>query len=306
MTLENVVLTGATGFIGSFLTKLLLEKKIKTTIIVRKIKNEICDFMKDPLCTVIVKDIRNVTEADFNSSSYDAFIHLAWAGVESQNKNNVSLQLENIEMSIKALELAYAIGCKKFIASGTVAEYVFCNGIMDLNAKQTPNDMYGVAKVSAHYFLEVRARQLDMPFIWMVISSTFGPGRVVDNIITYTIRELLKGEKPLYGHLRQMWDFLYITDAVNAIYLIAEKGKTNKVYGIGSGNYRSLREYIEEIRDIINPHLELGIGEVGSMDSKTFSSCVNIYDLQTDTGFVPQVNFENGIKKTIDYIQSLL
>ena len=57
------------------------------------------------------------------------------------------------------------------------------------------------------------------------------------------------------------------------------------------------------IRDIINPQLELGIGDVPSMSNQSFSSCVNIYDLIRDTGFKPQVSFREGIEKTIKWFK---
>ena len=83
-----------------------------------------------------------------------------------------------------------------FIATGTVAEYALTTDVMDLSAKQSPNDMYGCAKVSAHYFLEVESRKIKQPFIWTVIPSTFGERRIDNNIITYTIKKLLSKERP--------------------------------------------------------------------------------------------------------------
>ena len=169
--------------------------------------------------------------------------------------------------------------------------------------RQTPNDFYGAAKVSAHYFMEVRARQLRLPFIWSVIPSTFGERRTDSNIVTYTIRTLIAKEKPKYGNLNQMWDFLYVKDAVRALRLIGENGTPDKVYGIGSGEYKSLREYITRIRDVIDPALPLGIGENKKQSTRTFSSYVNNYDLKKDIGFRPEYSFEDGIKRTADYFR---
>ena len=108
--------------------------------------------------------------------------------------------------------------------------------------------------------------------------STFGAGGGRgNNIITYTICTLLKKQKPRYGDLEQLWDFLYVTEVAKALRLIGEKGKPGKIYGIGSGQYRKLREYVEEIRDCIDPQLELEIGVLPDMTAKTFSSCVNIF-----------------------------
>ena len=98
-----------------------------------------------------------------------------------------------------------------------------------------------------------------------------------------------------------MWDFLYVSDVVRALRLIGERGVSENVYGIGSGQFRPLKEYIMQIRDIIDPSLELGIGEVPSLTNKSFSSCVNIYELVRDTGFQSKVSFEEGIRRTVDY-----
>ena len=188
-----------------------------------------------------------------------------------------------------------------FVAAGTVAEYVFGNEIIDSSLKQTPNDIYGATKVAVHYLLEAISKQIKQNMIWAVLPSTYGEGREEDNIITYTITTLLRGEKPQYGNLEQMWDFLYVTEVARAIVELGEKGKYNMTYGIGSGQYRPLKDYICAIRDMINPNLDLGIGERMVESSEPMSSCVNIEQLTADTGFVPRITFEEGMKKTIQY-----
>ena len=103
-----------------------------------------------------------------------------------------------------------------------------------------------------------------------------------------------------------MWDFLYVSEVARALRYIGEKGMAEKTYAIGSGVFKPLKDYIMQIRDIINPELELGIGEVPSFSNRAFSSCVSIYDLTKDTGFVPEVDFVTGITRTIKYYQKCL
>ena len=231
---------------------------------------------------------------------WDVFYFLAWSGVEPEYKNDASLQISNITYALEAMVSAKELNCQKFIATGTVAEYVFCENIIDINEKPAPGDFYGAIKVSVHYMLDVLSRQISMDFIWAVLPSTFGPGRKGNNIITYTISTLLNGETPRYGDLEQLWDFLYVTEVAKALRLIGEKGIVGKIYGIGSGHYRKLKDYVKEIRDCINPELELDIGVLPEMSCRTFSSCVNIFDLINDTGFQIQVPFQEGIKRTVD------
>ena len=301
---KRAILTGATGFIGSWLAQQLLQNQVEITVITRNASKLLPEFLNDRNCIIIEKDVGSIEIEDFATGGYDYFFHLAWGGVAPEEKNNVELQLHNVAISLKAMEVANALGCRKFIASGTVAEYALRKGVIDVNGKQSPNDLYGAAKVAAHYFLEVRARQLGQNFNWVILPSTYGPRRTDNNIITYTIKSLLKGEKPMYGSLAQMWDFLYVEEVVKAIIAIAEKGLPDKVYGIGSGRYRPLSSYAEEIRDIINPALPLGIGEKPNESGKTSSSCVNIYDLIADTGFIPKEDFVQNIKTTIHAMEA--
>lgn len=298
--MERVIITGGTGFIGSWLVKEFLNNDTEVIMLVRDqpVKRT---FPAHAKLRIIGYDSEEYEALKKREQKIDAFYHLAWGGVSTELKNESALQLENISFSLRMLEYAGEIGAERFIGTGTVAEYAFCEGIMDLSARQTPNDMYGAAKTAAHYMLETRARLLDIPFNWAVIPSTFGEGRRDNNIITYTIISLLKGEKARYGYLQQMWDFLYVAEVVRALRLIGEKGQFFKTYGIGSGVFKPLKEYILAIRDIINPAMELGIGDIPAYSDKAFSSCVSIYDLTKDTGFTPQITFDEGIRRTIPY-----
>lgn len=300
----TAIVTGSTGFIGSWLTQELLSNGYDVVSVVRNPDKLLPEIRNNSRHSVIQKDLKELNSDDFDKSrKYDVFFNLGWAGVSPEDKNVVGKQLSNIPMALNAIEVCSEIGCKLFVSSGTVAEYALTTDVMDLGAQQKPNDIYGATKVAVHYYLEVRARQLNQPFIWTVIPSTYGERRTDNNIITYTIKALLKGQKPQYGALTQMWDFLYVSEVVRALRLIGEKGIAGKVYGIGSGEYRPLRDYIEKIRDFIDPTLELGIGEIQSYSKQSFSSCVNIYDLIRDTGFQPQISFQDGIKRTIDWFK---
>lgn len=298
---KKAIVTGGSGFIGGRLISELLDNGYDVTAVIRD-DNAETPFPKDKV-TIVNKDINDITPGDFTSEDgYDVFFNLAWAGVSDPLKNDMELQIGNITMSMHTIEIAKRIGCRLFISSGTVAEYSYSDSVTNVDARQTPNDMYGAAKTSVHYFLEVRARQLAQPFVWVVLPSTYGERRRNDNIITYTIKTLLGRGKPIYGKLEQMWDFLYVDDVARALRLVGEAGHPGKVYGIGSGVHKPLKEYVERIRDIIDPSLPLGIGDRPEMTGKTICACINIDDLQKDTGFTPKFTFDEGIERTIKWI----
>lgn len=300
---KKVIITGATGFIGKWLLKEMLESKNDVTVIVRdknKIDIDCCDNIH-----IYEAEYIDYDKLEILSYGYDTFYHLAWEGVSSKDKDKLEIQMININMSIAALNLAKRLGCMRFVGTGTVAEYAYCEKIMDFSQKQIPNDLYGAIKTSVYYILNVLSGKVGIDFIWAVLPSTYGEGRNNNNIITYTIEELLAGRKPLYGNLNQLWDFLYVKEVVRALRLIGERGIPGKVYGIGSGQYKTLKDYVCIIRDIIDPKLELGVGELPQMSQKAYSSCVGIYDLIKDTGFNVEIEFEQGIRNTIEYYKTL-
>ncbi len=302
--MKNVIVCGGTGFIGSWLVDELLSKNIHVVELVRNKDRIPLEHMQNSNFSYIETEFFRLSDIKIEVK-IDCFYYLAWAGVSGKEKNEFLVQLENIKFAVEAIKLAKKISAKKFIATGTVAEYVFCDKLIDVNLKQTPNDLYGATKTAVHYYLDVLSRQLNQPFIWALLPSTYGERRSDSNIITYTIMSLLKGEKTQYGNLNQMWDFLYVADVAKALYYLGEEGKDNKVYGIGSGIYKPLKEYLYIIRDMINPNEMLGIGELPEMSSKTFSSCVDISEIIKDTHFKPQTSFEEGIARTILYYRSI-
>lgn len=302
--MKKTIITGATGFIGKRLLTELLEAGADVSVIVRKSKK--IEESLEKRIHVYEADYLDYDRLEIPSHRFDVFYHLAWEGVSTEDKDDLEKQIKNIEMSIAALKLAKRLGCSRFVTTGTVAEYTYCEKIMDFSQKQSPGDLYGATKTAVFNILDVLSKKIGIDFIWAVLPSTYGEGRNNNNIITYTIEKLLRGERPVYGSLEQLWDFLYVGEVAKALRLIGDYGKAYKVYGIGSGQYRTLKDYICTIRDIINPDLELGIGERQQKSNEVCSSCVGIYDLIKDTGFKVEIGFEEGICKTIEYYKNVM
>ena len=93
-----------------------------------------------------------------------------------------------------------------------------------------------------------------------------------------------------------MWDFLYSGDVARALWLLGDRGVDGKTYVLGTGTSRPLREYIEELRDIVSPGAELGFGMIPYSDREVMTLCADISDLQKDTGWKPEVTFTQGIR----------
>ncbi|MBQ0100941.1 MAG: NAD(P)-dependent oxidoreductase, partial [Lachnospiraceae bacterium] len=104
---------------------------------------------------------------------------------------------------------------------------------------------------------------------------------------------------PEFTRGEQMWDYLYSMDAGRALYLLGEKGVDGKTYVLGSGSARPLREYMEVIRDICAPGAALGIGALPYGRNQIMYLKADISEVRKDTGWMPEVTFEEGIRNLV-------
>lgn len=144
----KVIITGGTGFIGRQVVNQLLNKNVQVTVLT----SDVAVSDNRPLVTIVhTTYVYEELLQKLSGKTYDIFYHLGWAGVDGKQKNNIPLQLSNIQASIDMLKLSRALECELFVAAGTVAEYVFNENIIDFSMKQTPNDVYGATKTAVHY-----------------------------------------------------------------------------------------------------------------------------------------------------------
>ncbi len=99
----------------------------------------------------------------------------------------------------------------------------------------------------------------------------------------------------------QIWDFLYMDDIANALYLLAKKGKNNRIYPVGSGKARPLKEYIAILCDKLGKSDEMVLGSIPYGEKQVMHLEADITKLKEDTGWEPEVEFEEGIERTIEF-----
>ena len=227
---------------------------------------------------------------------------MAWDGTRGEERNNVKLQLKNIDYTLKALTLAKKIGCRKFIGTGSQAEYGRVSEKISPNTVANPETAYGIAKLCAGQISKIKANQIGIEHIWTRILSVYGPYDNENTMIMSSIREMIENNKsPKYTKAEQLWDYIYTQDIAKALYLIAQKGKSGEVYCIGSGTVKPLYEYINIIKNEINSQLEIKFGEIPYTKNQVMYLCADISKLTKDTGFKPEISFEEGIKRTIKW-----
>ena len=174
----------------------------------------------------------------------DAFFHFAWAHTIGPGRNDMPAQIENIRYTIAACRAAAQLGCQVFIGAGSQAEYGRVEGVLTAQTPCFPENGYGMAKLCAGQMSRVECQTLGVAHIWTRILSVYGPHDGPATMISGTIRKLLHGEKPALTAGIQQWDYLYAADAAAAFYALAVSGQDGRVYPLGSGTARPLKDYI--------------------------------------------------------------
>ena len=307
--MQKIVITGPTGAIGLALIRRCIEQKVQVLAIVRPHSERKNRIPSSPFVRIVECSLENMKELAGSErlpeeiraeKNYDVFYHFAWSATIGDGRNDMKLQTKNIEYTLDAVALADRLGCHTFIGAGSQAEYGRSLEKLSAQTAVFPESGYGMAKLCAGQMTRLECQKRGIRHIWARILSVYGPGDGEKTMISTVIRKLLAGEKPELTAGEQMWDYLYSGDAARALYLLGSKGKEGRIYCIGSGQARPLREYIEILRDSIAPGLPLGFGEVPYGEKQIMYLCADISDLTRDTGFVPEVEFAAGIRMTID------
>lgn len=233
----------------------------------------------------------------------DEFYHFAWNCTFGDSRNNMEAQTDNIMRAVQAAEAAVKLGCKVFLGAGSQAEYGRTNSPAGPDTPAFPENGYGMAKLCAGQMTKEICHRNGVKHIWLRIFSVYGPYDSTNTMVMSGINKLLNGERPSYTWGEQQWDYIYCDDAARAFMLAAEKGKDGAIYCIGSGKTRPLSEYIFSIRDAVAPEAEIGLGEVPYAEKQVMFLCADISSLTADTGFVPKVTFEEGIKRTVSFVK---
>lgn len=304
--LKRAIVTGGNGFIGSHLVKNLLSNGYLVTVVLRNEFSNI-DRLNDLNVEYVFcenSNISNLCEV-LKKHEYDIFFHFAWEGVSGDARRNINIQFQNIQSTVDAVTAAKTIGCKRFIGAGSIMEdesLYLCK----TPGKPMPSQyLYGSAKLSAHMLSKTKASELGIDFLWAKITNTFGPGEISPRFINTTLRKIINNERLEFTAGTQNYDFVYIDDVAEAFRLISENGMNNSSYVIGSGNAKPLRNYIETLHDTLNTHLELHFGDIPFQGVNLDLDCFDPSSLFEDTGYRPNIKFEEGIQRTYEWIKGV-
>jgi UDP-glucose 4-epimerase len=297
--------TGASGHFGSHLVRRLHADGHTVAILLRSSSRR--GVLEQVLPQV------EILEGDLSSFSYmapliafapETVFHLAWSGITAADRNSPQQITGNVRATLALLDAAQRAGAKLFLSTGSQAEYGRVSGAIREDCPLHPETAYGAAKAALSQLVPAFCERAGMRWLWLRIFSVYGPGDAPSHMLPSLIEALLRRERPSLTAGEQQWDYLYIDDVVSAMARAAAAPALSGIFNLASGRAVSLRSVIEQVRDMIDPSLPLGFGELPYAPDQVMHLEGDIARIRGATGWQPEVSLADGLCRTVSWYQA--
>lgn len=302
----KVLLTGATGFVGSYLLELLLNNNHQVQVLLRPESQtwRITHLLSHHNISLLYGDLNDITESSFknNIKSFgpEAIIHLAWQGVGNKDRNDTK-QLVNIQQSIDLVRLAKDLNIKTFIGLGSQAEYGPCSNIISEQQPTLPTTCYGVAKLSTSLVLQELCEKFNIRYAWLRLFSSYGPKDNDSWLIPYLVNSFKNNISPDLTKCEQLWDYIHVADVASAIYSVLISSQANGRFNLGSGQANKLMDIVIYIKNKVNPNIQVNIGVVPYRPDQVMHLEADISKIKKHTKWMPQKDLYQGLDETVEW-----
>jgi len=301
---KTVVVTGGNGFLGSRIVSILREKGTKKIVIP----------------TSDADDLRIRENCAKITNNADIVFHVAArvGGIGLNQEKPGELFYDNIMMGTTLMEESRKNGLEKFVALGTVCSYPkFApipfseESIWDGYPEET-NAPYGLAKKMLLVQSQAYRQQYNFHSIMVIPTNLYGPGdnfnEDTSHVIPALIRKISAAKKAggkqisVWGNGTATRDFLYVDDAARGIILAAEIYDKPEPINLSSGKEISIKELVTKLLQLMNANLE--INWQTEKPNGQPRRCVSNAKAKKEIGFEPEITFEEGLRKTIEWYES--
>jgi UDP-glucose 4-epimerase len=299
----RIFVTGATGFLGSYVAEDLVAQGHDVAVLSRPgTKPWRLAAILDRLAVIEgTLDDPTALENGLRSFAPDAIVHMAWRGVGNSERNSKD-QVRNIADAVELADLAADAGATIFVGAGSQAEYGPYDRVIAESDAPRPTTFYGIAKLASGLMVERRCAERKLRFAWLRIFSTYGPKDGESWLIPSLIRTLRANEHMALTACEQRWGFLHARDAAAAVRLVLASPAAQGIYNLGAPDAPQLRDTVMRLRDLIGAG-ELGFGEVPYRPDQVMVLAADVTRLQA-LGWRPAIGLDQGLRETIAWYEA--
>ena len=307
----KIVATGATSFVGSGAVKALLERGHKVYAVLRKGSSKadrllINGAMPENL-VILEEDLGSLERlAEQIPEPCDVFLHMGWKGAGSDSRSAAAIQKENAKDSLNAVQAAKALGCRRFVFTGSQAEYGVHDALMNEETGCRPTSPYGEAKLKVRIEAEALCRKLSMDYGHARIFSTYGIGDHPWSLLSTCVNTFLSGGVMEMGACTQDWNFMYIDDAGRAVAMLCEYQKSlmeqGCVYNLGGPMDETgpLKHFVETVYEMCGRKGSCVYGVRKPNAEGVVNLIPDLTKMKRVIGWEPRVRFRDGIMSLVN------
>ena len=298
-----VFLTGATGFIGSHVARLLVSEGCEVYALIRRGSDlwrieDIAPSLQVVACDLLAKE---ELEAQLSRIRPELCIHLAWYTEPGEYLTSQ----ENIRLLIASLNLASlleSLGCKRFVAAGTCFEYDTSLAYLSESSPTAPQSIYAASKLALQLVLAQLASTTRMSVAWLRFFYQYGPFEHEGRLVPSVICSLLRNQVAKVTLGKQVRDFLHVEDVASAAWAVARSDLSGPV-NIGSGEPVTVREIVTTIGAILKRPELIALGALPDRASDPRFVCADNRRLVDNTGWAPRYDLEQGLRHAVAWWQ---
>ena len=303
----KVLVTGAAGFVGSYITERLINENYDVNILDHHIFNKNLNDKVISNTNYFEGDIRDEDLVSEASSGCDIIFHFAaLVGVDTYSKSKVlTMEVEGDGLK-NVCKYALNNNCKKIIYPSSSAVYGRQIKTSALNESDlcAPISNYAIAKRYNEIYLESLYAEQEIQSVCLRIFNVYGPRQDDRLVIPRFIEKAFSNETiEIYGDGKQTRDFVYIDDVVTAAIYAAKKINGYEIINVASGTENSIRSVAKSVIENTQSTSYVNYKAL-PMNRNSFevNKCIgDITKLKRLTGFAPQITIESGIKETCKY-----
>ncbi|NLX53369.1 MAG: dTDP-glucose 4,6-dehydratase [Deltaproteobacteria bacterium] len=329
--MKQVLITGGCGFIGSNFVRHTLEHYKEYRLInLDKLTyagnpGNLTDIENSPRYRFVKGDIcdADLVRKIFAEEKIDAVVHFA---AESHVDRSITGPAEFIRTNILGTFTLLEAAREAWLKNGdsTGKEYRFLHvstdevygslgetGAFQETTPYDPRSPYSASKASSDHLVSAYFHTYGLPTLITNCSNNYGPYQFPEKLIPLVINNALQGKAlPVYGDGKNVRDWLYVIDHCEAILTVLHKGKTGETYNIGGNSEKQNIEIVSTICDILDEKVGLLPGEKARRSLVTYVKdraghdrryAIDATKIRTELGWTPQVNFAEGMRKTVEW-----
>ncbi|HQD20330.1 MAG TPA: NAD(P)-dependent oxidoreductase [Bacillota bacterium] len=301
---KRVLVTGASGFIGSHVAERLVKAGNRVAVMVRQDSDlwRLKDF-KDRLSLCrgdlrVQQDVENCV----GTVRPEYVFHMGAYGVDSRHTDPVQAVSTNVLGMVFLVKSLLQAGCKKLINVGSCMEY----GNKDIQVKEDahlePFNIYGSSKAAGSIIAHQLAAEHGLPVVTLRAFGVFGEREGCHKFFPHIILSILQGKEVKLTGCEQYRDYCYVDNLVDAIFLAAGNEECqNDIFNVGSGTIRPLRDYVEMVYQRMDSPVKPQYGAIPYRPVEFWRPWPDTEKIRATLQWKPRISLEEGLDRTIDW-----